>query len=90
MTILNAEEEIYAHFNEIEPDNSIEVTGTDWLTVVDVKVVKSIDTTTDSSCNSFENYAKSSNSYNNLYFSTCKLYNLLKMKICSTCNLHFL
>ena len=75
MTILNAEEEIYAHFNEIEPDNSIEVTGTNWLTVVDVKVVKAVDTTMDSSCNSFENYAKSStyNSFIKQYFCTCKL-----------------
>ena len=82
--MLSGEEEIYAHFSGMGLDDSLEVTQDDLWITVNIRLLETIDKTTDGSCNDNEDYKKSgilemihiilvnfSNAYACLFQSVC-------------------
>ena len=61
--ILNDEEEIYSHFCQDGLDNPIKVDEKHMWTNVNVQVVETVDTTTDSKCNPNADYNRSGQSW---------------------------
>ena len=62
--ILNDEEEIYSHFCQDGLDDPIKVDVKHMWTNVNVQVVETVDTTTDSKCNPSADYRRSGQSWN--------------------------
>ena len=61
--ILNDEEEIYSHFCQDGLDDPIKVDEKHMWTNVNVQVVETVDTTTDSKCNPNADYKRSGQSW---------------------------